>query len=79
MARKMRIHPEPIILTQVHLPEPLYEQLMATKPEGCSRNAYFTALLKHGHAHALATLLQDAELVAHAPSGKRLGATEVAS
>ena len=79
MARKLRLRPEPIILTQVHLPEPLYEQLMATKPAQCSRNVYFTALLKHGHAHVLATLLQEAELGAHAPSGKQLGTTEGAS
>ena len=79
MARKMRIHPEPIILTQVHLPESLYEQLISTKPAQCSRNTYFTALLKHGHANALAAALQDVELRAHAPTGKRLGTTEVAS
>ena len=78
MARKLRLRPEPIILTQVHLPESLYEQLIGAKPAGCSRNAYFTALLRHGHAHALAAALQDVELEAHA-SGKQLGTTEVAS
>lgn len=76
MARKLRLRPEPIILTQVHLPESLYAQLIGAKPAGCSRNAYFTALLKHGYAHALAAVLQDVELGAHAPTGKQLGTTE---
>ena len=78
MARKRDLHPEPKIVTILHLPEPLYEQLIGTKPAQCSRNTYFTALLKHGHAHALATVLQDAELGAHARSGKQLGTTEMA-